>query len=91
MSCLPDRAPSRLRRTFLALEVPEYRTFALAQLASIIGQMVQGVGTAWLVLRLNGGGVALGLVAGAQFLPLFLVGPVGGVLAIATTSGTCCS
>ena len=42
---------------------------------------MQGLGLAWLVLRLDGTGLALGFVTGAQFLPLLLVGPLGGVIA----------
>lgn len=70
-----------LRRTFAALEVREYRLLALSQLVSIMGTIIQSVGQAWLVLRLDGGGVELGMVAAAQFLPLFLIGPIGGVVA----------
>jgi MFS family permease len=50
-------------------------------MVSQVGTVVQGIGIGWLVVRLHGGGVGLGLVAAAQFLPLFLVGPFGGVIA----------
>ena len=72
---------SHLRRTFRALELPAYRLFAFAQLGSIIGTIAQGIGCAWLVLRLHGGGVALGLVSATQFAPLLIAGPLGGVVA----------
>ena len=42
---------------------------------------MQTVALGWLVLELTGSGTALGLVVAAQFLPILLLGPYGGLLA----------
>ena len=48
---------------------------------SLIGTWMQTVAQAWLVLQLTGSGTALGIVVAAQFLPILLLGPYGGLLA----------
>lgn len=48
---------------------------------SLIGTWMQTVAQAWLVLELTGSGTALGMVAAAQFLPILLLAPYGGLLA----------
>ena len=42
---------------------------------------MQVVAQSWLVLQLTGSGTLLGLVAAAQFLPVLLLGPYGGLVA----------
>jgi MFS family permease len=42
---------------------------------------MQTVALGWLVLELTGSGTALGTVVAAQFLPILLLGPYGGLLA----------
>ncbi len=69
------------RRTFSSFAVPNYRRYALGQLVSLSGTWMQGVAQAWLVLRLTGSGTALGLVTALQFLPVLLLGAMGGVVA----------
>lgn len=71
----------RWQRTFAVLRVRDYRLFASSLFLSLVGTVVQTIGQAWLVLRLHGGGVALGTVTAAQFLALFAIGPLGGVVA----------
>ena len=51
------------------------------QLISVSGTWMQTVGLSWLVLKLTGSGVQLGAVTAAQFLPLLLLGAVGGLVA----------
>jgi MFS family permease len=47
-----------------------------------IGNWMQRIAQDWLVLQLShNSGTALGLITGVQFLPILLLGPVGGVLA----------
>jgi MFS family permease len=48
---------------------------------SLIGTWMQTVALGWLVLELTGSGTALGTVVAAQFLPILLLGPYGGLLA----------
>ncbi len=68
-------------RTFRSLRVRNFRIYFIAQLVSVSGTWMQSVAQAWLVLRLTGSGVALGIVVGLQFLPMLLLGPVGGLVA----------
>ena len=42
---------------------------------------MQTVALGWLVLQLTGSGTALGAVVAAQFLPILLLGPYGGLIA----------
>jgi MFS family permease len=68
-------------KTFRSLRVRNYRLYFFGQTISLTGTWMQSVGQAWLVLRLTGSGVALGLTAALQFLPVLLFGPWGGLLA----------
>lgn len=72
---------SAVRRTFRSLRVRNYRLFFLGQLVSASGTWMQSVAQAWLVLKLTGSGVALGVVTALQFLPILLFGVWGGVVA----------
>lgn len=76
-----DRVGETLRRTFRSLSIRNYRIYFFAQLVSMTGTWMQGVGQAWLVLKLTGSGTALGLVIALQFLPVLLFGPLGGLVA----------
>jgi MFS family permease len=69
------------RRTFHSLRVRNFRLYFTAQLISVSGTWMQSVAQAWLVLHLTGSGVDLGIVVGLQFLPMLLLGPVGGLTA----------
>jgi predicted MFS family arabinose efflux permease len=71
----------RLRTTFGSLRVRNFRIFFLVQLISLSGTWMQQVGQAWLVLRLTGSGVALGVTAALQFLPALFFASVGGLVA----------
>ncbi len=70
-----------LGRTFASLHVPNYRRYFAGQVVSISGNWMQTVAEMWLIVELTGSGVAVGLTAGLQFLPLLLLGAYGGVLA----------
>jgi MFS family permease len=69
------------RRTFASLSVRNYRLYFFGQMISLSGTWMQGVAQAWLVLKLTNSGTALGLVTALQFLPVLLLGPMGGVVA----------
>jgi len=75
----------RLKRyretTFSAMKVRNYRLYFAGQGISLIGTWMQAIGQSWLVLKLTGSGTAVGIVAAAQFLPVFVLAPFGGVLA----------
>jgi MFS family permease len=67
--------------TFAALHTPNYRKYFAGQTVSLVGTWMQTVAQAWLVLELTHSGTALGLVVAAQFLPVLLLAPYGGLLA----------
>jgi MFS family permease len=64
-----------------ALAVPNFRRYLAGQAVSLPGTWMQVVAQSWLVLQLTGSGALLGLVAAAQFLPVLLFGPYGGLVA----------
>ena len=68
-------------RVFAALAVPNFRLYFAGQAVSLVGTWMQVVAQSWLVLQLTNSGVLLGLVAAAQFLPVLLLGPYGGLVA----------
>jgi MFS family permease len=76
-----SRARTATSRTFRSLKVRNYRLYFTGQIISQSGTWMQSVGQVWLVLKLSGSGVTLGLVTALQFLPILLAGPWGGVIA----------
>ena len=69
------------RHTFRALRHRNYRLFFWGQLVSLVGTWMQSLAQAWLVYRLTGSSAQLGLVGFAGQIPVFLLGPLGGVVA----------
>jgi MFS family permease len=72
---------SRVAGTFRALRYRNYQLFFSGQLISLIGTWMQNVAQAWLVYRLTGSSILLGSVAFASQFPVFLIAPLGGVIA----------
>jgi MFS family permease len=70
-----------LARTFASLSVPNYRLYFGGQVVSLSGNWMQTVAEMWLMVQLTGSGVAVGLTAAFQFLPLLLFAAWGGLLA----------
>jgi MFS family permease len=68
-------------RTFRSLHVRNYRLFFYSQLVSLTGTWMQTTAQSWLVLKLTGSGVALGVMMALTFLPMLLFGVWGGVIA----------
>jgi MFS family permease len=66
---------------FRALQHRNYRLFISGQLVSLIGTWMQMVGESWLVYRLTGSAVLLGVVGFANRIPVLLFSTVGGALA----------
>ncbi len=64
-----------------ALTHRDFRLFFCGQLISLIGTWMQSVAQAWLVYRMTGSSVLLGLVGFAGQIPVFLLAPAGGSLA----------
>jgi MFS family permease len=69
--------PAALR----ALRAPNYRLFICGQLVSLIGTWMQTVAQAWLIYRMTGSAALLGLIGFAGQIPVFLLAPLGGVVA----------
>lgn len=70
-----------LRRSVTSLEIPNYRRYFAGQIVSLSGNWMQTVAEMWLILELTGSGVAVGVVAALQFLPILVFGAWGGVIA----------
>jgi MFS family permease len=71
-----------LRPTLLrALRHRNYRLFVSGQLVSLIGTWMQSVAESWLVYRLTGSAVLLGLVGFSNRIPVFLFSTLGGSVA----------
>src|SRR5689334_8706359 len=64
-----------------ALQHPNFQLFFGGQLISLIGTWMQSVAQAWLVYRLTGSSLQLGAVGFASQIPVFLVAPIGGIVA----------
>jgi MFS family permease len=72
---------SRLPVTLRALEHRNFQLFFGGQLISLVGTWMQSVAQAWLVYRLTGSALLLGTVGFAGQFPVFIVAPLGGVIA----------
>jgi MFS family permease len=70
-----------LRRSVTSLAVPNYRRYFLGQVVSVSGTWMQRVAEMWLIVKLTGSGVSVGLTAGLQFVPILLFGAWGGLIA----------
>jgi MFS family permease len=68
-----------LSRTGRALRNRNYRLFFAGQSLSLIGTWLTRVATAWLVYRLTGSALLLGLASFAGQIPTFLLAPLAGV------------
>ncbi|MGA3212422.1 MAG: MFS transporter [Terriglobales bacterium] len=72
---------SRLAIAFRALRHRNFQLFFAGQLVSLIGTWMQSVAQSWLVYRLTGSAVLLGAVSFSAQFPVFLVAPLGGIIA----------
>src|SRR3982751_3825507 len=67
--------------TFRSLRYRNFRLFFCGQLISQVGNWLTLVAQTLLVLKLTDNGVALGVLAAAQFGPVLLIGPWAGLIA----------
>jgi MFS family permease len=70
-----------LRHVFRALRHRNYQLFFSGQLVSLIGTWMQTVAESWLVYRLTGSPALLGVTAFCAQIPVFLLAPIGGIVA----------
>jgi len=74
---MPDEKGPRLLR---ALQHRNYRLFFAGQSVSLVGTWITRVATSWLVYRLTGSALLLGVVGFCGQIPTLLLSPVAGVL-----------
>lgn len=72
--------PLNLRIIFRSLRYRNYRLFFSGQSISLIGTWMQRIAMPWLVYRITGSELLLGLVSFAGQVPTFLLSPFTGVL-----------
>ena len=72
--CMPN-----LAATLRAFESRNYRLFVSGQGVSLIGTWMTRLATNWLVYRLTGSAVLLGITGFASQIPAFVLGPIAGV------------
>jgi MFS family permease len=77
---VPASGRGRLGHTFTALRFPDFRIYLAGQSVVCVGVWMQGIALDWLVLELTDSPVALGLTLAVQFLPVLLLGMVGGIV-----------
>ncbi len=69
------------RQMVSSLHQRNYRLYFFGQLVSVAGTWMQTVAQSFLVLGLTHSGTQLGLTTAVRFLPMFVFGPLGGVIA----------
>jgi MFS family permease len=76
-----NQSVSRLPNALRALRHRNFQLFFAGQLISLIGTWMQSVAQSWLIYRLTGSVVLLGLIGFASQIPVFFIAPFGGVIA----------
>lgn len=74
------RAQDGLKTIFRSLSHRNYRLFFGGQGLSLIGTWMQQIAISWLVYRLTGSALMLGVVGFSSRIPTFLLAPAAGVL-----------
>src|SRR5258706_6225626 len=72
---MPTRATGSVAFMLRALRYRNYRLFFGGQIVSLAGTWITTTATSWLVYRLTGSALLLGLVGFAGQFPAFLLGP----------------
>src|SRR5258708_7177299 len=73
--------PSQLPAAFRSLRHRNFQLFFSGQLISLVGTWMQSIAEAWLIYRLTGSSVLLGLLGFVSQIPIFLLSPIGGLAA----------
>ena len=69
----------RFSHAWRALRHPNFRLFFIGQIISLIGTWMVRIATSWLVYRLTGSALLLGVVGFVGQIPSFLLAPFAGV------------
>lgn len=72
---------SKIPGTFRALRHRNFQLFFAGQFVSLTGTWMQSVAQSWLVYRLTGSVVLLGMIGFASQIPVFFIAPFGGAVA----------
>ncbi len=72
---------NRLGFAFRALKVKNFKLFFWGQLASLLGTWIQNLALGWLVYRITGSAVMLGVIGFAGQIPSLIITPLAGVYA----------
>src|SRR5580698_7235933 len=78
---IPAKQPHWTKATFRALRHRNFQLFFGGQFISLIGTWMQTIAQSWLVYRLTGSSLLLGVVGFSSQIPVFLLAPVGGLVA----------
>jgi MFS family permease len=70
-----------MNHPFRALRHRDFRLFVLGQGAGILGYWIQLLAVHWLIYRLTGSALLLGVTVFAAQIPVLLLGPIAGALA----------
>lgn len=68
------------RHTFASLAVPNYRLFFGGVIVSTTGTWIQLIAQSWLVIKLGGSGLALGMTTAMEAIPIVVLGSHAGVM-----------
>ena len=77
---IESKSSSRYAHAWRALRHRNFRLFFTGQSISLIGTWMTRIATSWLVYRLTGSALLLGIVGFAGQIPTFLLAPFAGVL-----------
>ena len=77
----PEGFRGGFAQTFHALRHRNFRLFIGGQIVSLVGTWMQNVAQAWLVYRLTHSELLLGTTWFCTQIPVFLLGPIGGLVA----------
>ncbi|HZP24586.1 MAG TPA: MFS transporter [Terriglobales bacterium] len=77
----PASPRSKLALAVRALQHRNFQLFFAGQLISLVGTWMQTVAQSWLVYRMTNSALLLGAVGFASQIPVFIMAPVGGIIA----------
>src|SRR5579863_8758044 len=77
----PASRESKLALAVRALRHRNFQLFFAGQLISLVGTWMQTVAQSWLVYRMTNSAFLLGLVGFASQIPVFVMAPIGGIVA----------
>jgi MFS family permease len=80
ISAAPEPEPTGPARMLRALRSRNYRLYFSGQGVSLVGTWMTRIATSWLVFRLTGSALLLGVVSFAGQIPTFVLAPFAGVL-----------